>query len=532
MSSRTYENDRESLLTPSLVELSAWRSLLTGEAEHNKLLQNFIRFVTLFCTTHAVVDAILAFSSAELGLALGSRGSFVLYLLYTLSALLIAKPTVARLGAKNGVLFGLIGMMCYVSAFFFALNSTHAVTKEAIWLIGTALGGVGAGVLWTAEGTYFSLNAQQYARAVMAQGAGAEAEVLPTGAQPVMSSASSRSVISEEKAISASLYTFASIFAAGYLLLETVFKVFATATYMTDNTKNGSAWKSVVFGLYTLFGCVAVLIFAWRVKPFFSAEDYRTPETSGGVDVEEIKRDTLEVMKAIYRDRKLQLLLPYQICFGFSSSMVNTFIVAQVISTYIGDGYVGFLSALTTMTAVALSYPFTLVANRYLRGKYLIMLVGAAAFLLCGLALLLPVTTLGSWPLLVFYFIIYGFGRGAWENTNKAVVADYFGESSSYVEEEGEDVEHPSGHSGRLSAAVVQMSVQSAYASVYFTSGLSAAIGYASYASMSQGQIAALNIFVPISAAIAFHASYRVHEAQESASHNYLADGLAGEEME
>ena len=116
--SNTDENDRESLLTPSLLEFSTWGSLLTGDMEHSSILRNFIVFVILFCSTHATVDAILAFSSAELGLTLGSRGSFVLYLLYTLSALLIAKPAVARLGAKNGVIVGLIGLMCYVSSFF------------------------------------------------------------------------------------------------------------------------------------------------------------------------------------------------------------------------------------------------------------------------------------------------------------------------------------------------------------------------------------------------------------------------------
>ena len=512
-----------------MLELSTWRSLLVGEAEHNMLLQNFTRFVLFFCTTHATVDSILAFSSAELGLVLGSRGSFVLYLLYTLSALLLAKPAVARLGAKNGVLFGLIAMMCYVGSFFFALNSTNSAAREVVWLLGAALGGIGAGVLWTAEGTYFSLNAKAYARAVVARTPDAGAGVIAgTGAQPLgMSSSSSEAVDEEEKAISASLYTFASIFAAGYLLLETIFKLFATATYMADNTKSGNAWKRVVFGIYTLAGAVAVVLFAIRVQPFTSSEDKKS-SGNGGMDVEEIKRDVIGVIQAIYSDHKLQLLLPYQICFGFSSSMVNTFIVAQVISTYIGDGYVGFLSALTTMTAVALSYPFTLVTNRYYRGKYWVMLMGAAAFLLSGLALMLPTTTLGSWPLLIFYFIVYGFGRGAWENTNKAVVADYFGGLRGLGDqgegEEGEEVEHPPGHSDTASLPFVRTSVQSAYASIYFTSGLSAAIGYASYASMTQGQIATMNIFIPVFAAIAFDASYRVHEAQKVVAQNYRDD--------
>ena len=122
-----------------------------------------------------------------------------------------------------------------------------------------------------------------------------------------MSSSSSEAVDEEEKAISASLYTFASIFAAGYLLLETIFKLFATATYMADNTKSGNAWKRVVFGIYTLAGAVAVVLFAIRVQPFTSSEDKKS-SGNGGMDVEEIKRDD-RVIQAIYSDHKLQLLL-------------------------------------------------------------------------------------------------------------------------------------------------------------------------------------------------------------------------------
>ena len=58
---------------------------------------------------------------------------------------------------------------------------------------------------------------------------------------------------------------------------------------------------------------------------------------------------------------------------------------------------------------------------------------------------------------------------------------------------------------------------QAAYASVYFTSGLSAAVGFASYDSMQKYQIALLNVFIPILAAICFHASYRMHKAQVTA---------------
>ena len=36
---------------------------------------------------------------------------------------------------------------------------------------------------------------------------------------------------------------------------------------------------------------------------------------------------------------------------------------------------------------------------------------------------------LGTWGMIVPYLIIYGIGRGTWENTNKAVVADLYTET-------------------------------------------------------------------------------------------------------
>jgi hypothetical protein len=568
--------------------LRKWWSVVRGDSEESRLLRNFLFFALFFCITHASVDAILAFSTAELGYELGSRGSFVLYLLYTLSALLLAKPMVARLGAKNGVLFGLCGLICYVVSFFIALNTEHEGAQEGIWILGAAMGGIGAGVLWTSQGAYYSLNAKAYALAavnnkdtsdttgligaqdvsssqsdsalssgmardnsgdgddddsVRADG-GASAGAAGSGNDNINSSSSSSdgssSEAEEEVATSAAIFLFASIFAAGYLLLETLFKIFATGVYLADTTSE--TWKNLVFGVYMVTGLIAVIFFGINIRAFVSSEDASSSTSSIHQPMgERMKSDILGVLMAMATDRKLQLILPYQICFGFSSSMVNAFITSQIVSRYIGDGYVGFLSALTTLTAVGCSYPFTTITNNFTHGKYWIMIGGGVSFLLVGLAVFMGKHNLGTWGTLVFYFFIYGFGRGAWENTNKGIVAEYFGEK----EEEKAPIKGSGGNGGNrgsssnsggksnttgidgvpddnnnsnnnsiMSASFTITTTQSAFASVYFTSGLSAAIGFASYSSMTPDQIAVLNTFMPIFAMICFHKSYRMHSAQ------------------
>ena len=118
----------------------------------NTLFTNFIIFSLTFSITHATVDSVLAYSSAELGTNIGSSGGFVLYIFYTVSALLVAKPFLSYFHPKNSVMIGLICMLAYVSSFFLAVLIPSIATF--IFLLGASFGGVGAGILWTAQGSF------------------------------------------------------------------------------------------------------------------------------------------------------------------------------------------------------------------------------------------------------------------------------------------------------------------------------------------------------------------------------------------
>ena len=58
------------------------------------------------------------------------------------------------------------------------------------------------------------------------------------------------------------------------------------------------------------------------------------------------------------------------------------------------------------------------------------MSIGGICLAYAGFALFLSSDdNLGTWGMIVPYLIIYGIGRGTWENTNKAVVADLYTET-------------------------------------------------------------------------------------------------------
>ena len=200
-----------------------------------------------------------------------------------------------------------------------------------------------------------------------------------------------------------------------------------------------------------------------------------------------IKKDISAVFRAMMGNPRLQLMLPYQLTFGFSSGFVGFYVMKNVVGANLGDGYIGLLSALGTLTAVVLAWPFEIVSKRFSgRGKWHVMIFAAGCFALVGLPFLLTSSdaALGSWTFVVPYFLVWGAGRGAWESTNKATIAEYFANDPIR---------------------------DAAFASVYFASGLSGAFGYFFYKHMTRFQMAALNTVMPLIAMVSYHLSERMN---------------------
>ena len=157
--------------------------------------------------------------------------------------------------------------------------------------------------------------------------------------------------------------------------------------------------------------------------------------------------------------------------FGFASSFVPYYVLGTVIadSDSLGTTYVGLLSAVIVATGASMAIPAAWAANKF--GKPLVMTVGGACLALAGFAFfVLSDAQLGTWALIVPYLVVYGIGRlatacylhrplrppvclpiylsiylyfppnmtctalhrGTWENTNKAVVADFFAETPDF----------------------------------------------------------------------------------------------------
>jgi MFS family permease len=172
----------------------------------------------------------------------------------------------------------------------------------------------------------------------------------------------------------------------------------------------------------------------------------------------------------VYSNRQIQLLIPYQLNFGLYSSFVNYYVNSFVVADNIGIGYIGILSAVSTVTACMVALPSSWVANRI--NKATVMALGSFAF--AGASTILICYNdkdVARWSVVVFSYALYGVGRSVWENTNKAVIADYY--------------KHP-------------VERDMAYAILYFSSGLSGALGYLCYQFLNRGSLVAINTAVPL----------------------------------
>lgn len=214
-----------------------------GIYEKHDIYWNYILFCVLYSIAHASVDAVLAYSTAELGNIIGSNGSFCLYIFYTASALLLAKPVLRYFGAKNSLFIGLCGLLLYV--FSFVLSIQLPRYASIVFTIGASIGGLGAGLLWTAQGSYYSRNALIYSTIKN----------------------SKDSIVKIEEGYDHCIIQFASIFAGIYLTIESVYKVFATIVYLSyHGEKDNFQWKNTVFSLYAISAYISVVFFGLFVS--------------------------------------------------------------------------------------------------------------------------------------------------------------------------------------------------------------------------------------------------------------------------
>lgn len=436
-----------------------------GGADASALLRNFVVMSVCFSVNHGTVSSVIALSTSLLGTGLGSVNLGTLYFFYVLTALVFATAIIQALGAKGGLLFGTGGYCVYVLSFLLAaavapedpvfpdpldesgafctvITGTNATATEActftnqdgkpvcaciacpssyhafvtvdgslcatdtvklISLVGAAMGGVAAGFLWSAQGSYFARNAELFAEA--------------GGTIPFSGS-------SEPATKERATAFFSSVFAGLYLGIEIVMRLLSSLTSIVPT--------ALLLPTY----CIAAAASAGGMLLIMKLEPAVPPP------VTPMLQKATAAAQLLASHRPMQLLAPTEMVFGFAAAMMNAYVNGAIVSADggIGKDNIGFLGVITVLTATLASSAagwYTSQEQRGIfRGKTPAMLGGDAAFLALGLIVLLaPVSAFmkdpgtgdsaSAWAMLVPLYMLQGAGRGIFESTNKAVIADF-----------------------------------------------------------------------------------------------------------
>jgi len=416
----------------------------------------------LFSANHGCVVSCLALASARLG-TIGAWQSGLLMFSYASSALLGATYAVKTLGARNSLTLGMLLYCAYVACFWVAghledgdmqahSNShSHSHLRAAVAYTGALVGGIGAGFLWTAQGTYFGLASQDHA-------------------------ARNHGVVEDSTA------KLAGYFASLYLLEELVLRLLSSALLEWEVASWGT-----IFGIYTLVAVLSTAALPCCVYDYPSTDDEsnsresnsresnshnsnsnnsnsnnsnsnsnsnNSNSNSNSTGVVDSKNSVFyKATVAFYvllEDPKMKYMIGLNAVFGFVSAFLNSYVNGQVVPVALDDPdskYIGVLNSMVSAVAASASLFFgKLTSNKngndngngngnnhtigfggIIGTKEAILCFGALCF--GGVVLpfvVQPDAGAYGWTTLIVVYALHGLGRATFEGTLRSTFADYF----------------------------------------------------------------------------------------------------------
>ena len=132
---------------------------MMAAANSNSGTANFRRMAIAFSINHAAVTSVLGLATGLLG-DNGTYQSGTLFLLYAITAMIFSSGLIETFGARRTLIAAAALYTVYVLSFPFVLVVSSPTLEIVVALSGGAIGGVAAGILWPAQGVYFSLSAR------------------------------------------------------------------------------------------------------------------------------------------------------------------------------------------------------------------------------------------------------------------------------------------------------------------------------------------------------------------------------------
>lgn len=383
-----------------------------SKADSNEVIWNFFRMTILFSSNHGCVVSCLALATARFD-SVGAWQTAVLYTAYVGSSLLGATYVVKRLGSLRSITLGM-GLNCfYVGCFFVATMDWCSVKIPSIFF-GAAIGGVGNGILWTAQGVFFAHSSEIHANC------------------PGRSQSDSTTLL-------------AGLFSFSYLAMELILRLISSTFIKLCDV----SW-STVFLIYTVLAILTTFMMRW-VQPVNGRHNATATKYCDNTSAHYSGKKMTATFQLFYNDSKMKYMFGLNAVFGLSAAYLNSYVNGEVVKIVLDDVNsedVGFLGAISVSVASIGCILFGFLDRKI--GKGLILTLGAVAFISMHIPFLVyPQVKSWGWSLLVLIYSLHGIGRATFEGTLRATFADFFPQ-----EKEG------------------------AFANIIFQNGLASVIGY------------------------------------------------------
>jgi len=364
-------------------------SSIVDDERASQTLRSFLIMSVCFAMNLGCVTTVIAYASSDFR-DIGNYSNGTLFGAYCLCALFFGNVVVTYLGYKKALTVGMIQYCIYLCMYMVATFIGPGTVTKGIVLLGAAVGGTASGYLWTAQGAYFGQSAERYARF---------------------------SGITKEAATG----KLSSYFATIFLLFEVCLKVGAAALQLFGGD---SAVKVMYVGFFGI-GCLSAYGMT-RIDDIAS----ETKEISCDM----VQHKASAAFRLLLTRPEMGLLVPFQVTFGFASSFINSYVSGNVTGKVLDSGSIGFFAGTIAGVACLISFLGGLWIKKT-GTKWPMMLLGLCSFAgMAGGFLFYESQEVGgvvTYPgigvgTLFMIYSLMGIGRGVFESTNKAVIADFF----------------------------------------------------------------------------------------------------------
>lgn len=339
-------------------------------------LRNFYMMAVLFSANRGCAVAGLSLATARLG-TIGAWQSGVLSFSYMASTVLGATYIVKRFGGRNAMAAGMFLYCFYVGCFWVALRFPEM--EQVVALSGAAIGGLGAGLLWTAQGSYMAQAAKQHAK-------------------------------DSFQDVSIATASLAGGFAFIYLISELCLRFMSTALAGVLN------WEHI-FAIYTVIALSAAfgMMFVTDYGP--ESEDAAEPTT--------VFYKFTAAFQLLVSSRKMKYMVGFNALFGFTSAFLNSYVNGEVIRVALDDDDSVYVGALTSW--IALSAALMSLVLRRIPNTGAILIGGAIAFFFVAFPFIVQPDA-SQWTVtgLLMIYTLHGIGRSTYESTLRATFVDFF----------------------------------------------------------------------------------------------------------